>query len=539
MLTHIFINYYHKFFLLLMIINAVLIIYYFNDIKRFFCKIKRRTWILLYLIILSSLLMKIFFLPHATLIFNDEYGHAAIALNIKYVDKYGTCQSGPIYDCEKVSLYNVWPGIAPLIYSLFFSVFGDNLIIANYVNIILSSISIGIFFLISYLLSKRENVSLMATLIFSLTPTLVKLSTTGGLETTSVFFILLASLFMYLFLLKQKNSFLMLFVANFGIAISVRVENILLVPLFGFFLIFYYKRLDLKKISTKILYLAFLIFAISLFFSVGIIISGLTQETGMAGWSLNLQTIFGHLKNHIGNNMLFLIDPASNLFFLIPLSIFGSFIMIKKNRTKLFILISSFLVYFLFNSSIHIGYFNLAGEGCRFSAVLYIPLVLLTIPSIQKILNSCGKKNGKKMMVVVLLFIFVVILAFFNTFSNIKNQSAIQYIQGDIEEMYGAIFETNVTKIVNPTAMYFTGNRIQLYDLNKSKYDLWFNNSYRFIRTLNIEELPPEFIFVREISYFDFPEEDFAKIKKNYNSSLIKRFDYEEKGISLELIHFQ
>ncbi len=226
--------------LLLVIILLFLSI---KEISSFFRSIKKRTWLLLFLIVLLAFSMRFFFVQPYHRFFIDESWYMGSAKNI--VQSFQAKVSTGMYNKPLG-----WPALIAI--GFFF--FGINNIAAINTTIFFGTISTILIFLLGYLLFRNERIALFSSLMLALFPLHVMWSATAEIIVPSLFFILL-SLFSF-FIMLERNSFTksLLFLLVLAYTLSMRIENILIIFPILFYLLYTRKIGIVKKY-----YLAFIV----------------------------------------------------------------------------------------------------------------------------------------------------------------------------------------------------------------------------------------------------------------------------------------
>lgn len=187
-----------------------------KDIKKQFEKIRKRTWIYLLLIFLLAIFLRI------TLSSCD-------ATDSKFweyvIDGKNMLQGQPIKEIGYPKGYSF---ILMLIF-LFVGMNWQNIILYN---ILISSFTAICIFLITYLISKNEYVSLLSALLFSLFPTAIFFSQFSFAEITSVFFMTLTLLIFIISIDVRKMKLFTLALLLLLFSITVRLENTMFILLF-------------------------------------------------------------------------------------------------------------------------------------------------------------------------------------------------------------------------------------------------------------------------------------------------------------------
>jgi len=219
----------------------------FKAIIKYFSGISKKTWAILALIFIAGFFLRVsrfdfygWFPVHEYAIFLQKMG---IMTNQCFFGNYETCliTQGALHP----------PGY-PFLAVIYNVLLGFNSLSAAYISGILSSLSVVLVFLASYLLFKKEEVGLFSSMIFALTPLSLYFSQVSEPRSVSIFFVCWA-LIVYLVALKEdslKLWFLVSLVTSYSIYIRQENYVILLLFLLGFFLFGY--RIDSTRLKRLI-----------------------------------------------------------------------------------------------------------------------------------------------------------------------------------------------------------------------------------------------------------------------------------------------
>jgi len=163
----------------------------FKTIRDLFAPVPKKTWILLGLIAAASLCLCIAVVPRQHRIYYDEDIYENIGQNIACLKKAGMCNEGVNdygeYKCHILE-YNKQPNGWPYVLSVVFLITGVHELSAFLTSNALYILSIGLVFLISYLLFESTAAALYGSLVFGLIPEGMMWSNTVAVEPSTVFF---------------------------------------------------------------------------------------------------------------------------------------------------------------------------------------------------------------------------------------------------------------------------------------------------------------------------------------------------------------
>jgi len=198
-------------------------------------KIDKKIWFLLLIVFLYG-----FFVRNAEYwlgTHTDAYvAQEAAHLWVLHGEFVKSCALGNHADCQLFEQVLAPPG-SPFIIALANIIFGIHSLNASVISALLSSLTILLAFLLTYLIFKKEEASLYAALAFSLVPLNIINSQTGESRPTGLFFAGLAFLFFVLALKNNKVVSWLACVASLSYAIYVRQESYILAPFFALFFI--------------------------------------------------------------------------------------------------------------------------------------------------------------------------------------------------------------------------------------------------------------------------------------------------------------
>lgn len=233
------------FFTISFLLIITFFVFNFNHIRKQF-KIKRFTWLVLALIVLLGISLRILTPVYLTT-YTDEFSHIETGKNIATYGIAGMC--GGDIDSGMVScgLFNEPAGF-PYVVGLFFLFLGVSETSAYAVNIVMGSFLSVIIFLFCFLLFRNEKTSLYSAFVVSVLPLHILLSRNIEPDTVSAFFILLTFLSFLLFFKIRDLKTGIFAVSILAFSMSIKQENILLIPLVLLLSILF---VDLKDLKSK------------------------------------------------------------------------------------------------------------------------------------------------------------------------------------------------------------------------------------------------------------------------------------------------
>lgn len=367
-------------------------------------KIPKRILLLLLTIFIFSLSLRIWVIPHRHQVFNDEFHFINVAQNIYYHGLYGSTVMGNKYTPEKIIFYNR-PGGYPLLLSGFYCLLGESDETPFRMNSILGGLSIGILFLILFLLFKNLSIAAWGSFIASIHPLHLKYGASASSDQANFFFIAF-SIFIYLLYIRQnKQSLFYLLGILLVFASYIKPENLFFILiLLGFALL---QRKENKKISLRLFFdWSYFIICLSLplIIQMNFIARAEKQNAQGAFWS------FKYLAMHFQENLRYIFDYRYNLFAAIIFLIIGMLVCYKKNKKTFFILASWFVGSFI----IYTGYFGgILYDRDRYLLLTIIPFCILAGAGVCAFIDRCYKNN--KIVIACLIIMIFCINAYLST----------------------------------------------------------------------------------------------------------------------------
>lgn len=229
------------FFLLL-----ILIFVNFRDIRKHFAKVKLTTWVVVIAIFLVAL-----YLRFAGPLLQVPLCDAQDGLFLRY-----TLGAKDLFETGDTWRFFQQPMGYPILLFLTFLISGASYASAIIFNVALSSLTIILVFLITYLITKNEYAGTFSALFLALFPMSVFFSQFGSTQTTSAFFVSLSVLFLLISLETRTLKMFLLTFVSLAFASNLRLENFMI--FFSLFLIcyavhFHFDRKELKKLIIPII----------------------------------------------------------------------------------------------------------------------------------------------------------------------------------------------------------------------------------------------------------------------------------------------
>lgn len=209
----------------------------FFDVKslnRLFSRIDKKCWIFLFFIVIAAYFLRSFVVPHIHYVFYDEYEHLDIAKNMAAARVFARCNFFAKGQCLVYDMPQWVPGYHFLL-SLMFKLFGTGDFVAYNFNVVLGTLSVVVIFLLTFLLTEKKSVALLAALLLSVLPIHLKYSGNSSPEMLSSLFMMLTVLASLIWMKNYSSRAIFLFLASFFYLLFIRPENglifLLLIPL--------------------------------------------------------------------------------------------------------------------------------------------------------------------------------------------------------------------------------------------------------------------------------------------------------------------
>jgi len=403
------------FYALVLIINLLLIVislcFGYKNIISSFKKIKKSTWIILIIILLFGFYLRMFVAPHSHHIFFDEDIYLNMAQNIVNEGKSCLCNYGNTKNCFNC-ISNKQPHGLPAFYAVFFFLFGVSETVAVNVSIAIAVFSILLVFLISYILFKKEKLSVYSAFVFTLLPVHIRWSATQALGPLLVFFSLLTILLFLIYLEKRNMFILFAFFCTLAYTCQIRPESMLMAVVAASFFIFMDKGI-FKTVRDRKFLIAFALFLILILPTVEHTNNMKYEDWGASGNKFSKDII---KKNLADNSKFFVENTRFPLIFTI-FSIIGVIFGLYKYPRKIVSFTIWFLLFFAIFIPFYAGSFNY-GKDVRFSLNLYPSIAIfsgLGFYLLNLILLNVLKKfkfNQKKQIFKLSIHTLIIVLIF-------------------------------------------------------------------------------------------------------------------------------
>lgn len=393
-------NHYFEILTIHWIVIIALFVKNINYFKDFVSKIDKKTILILFIIFSSALFIRT--VNYQDVLYDEgscEYRAAAKFMPNQWI----YCQYGNEENCIDKQVPS-HPAGWTYILSVMFLIFGANVNVSILTTLFLGSLTtISIFFL-SYMMFKKESISLIASSFVAFSPFLIKHSLASNPAIPSMFFLSLTFFIIFLsFEIKKQSLYLLSFLLTI-FTMQIRPGNFLfLIAAYILAVCFFVenKKDFLNQIKKPVL--------ISSLFTIPVwdlrIFSGLSYGniwTG-SGELLGISYIIKDFPRII--NFLFNIEMNSFLILFFAIAILFGY---KNNNIKF--MIFWFIAFFL---SI-LSFANFDGFVDRYLISLFIPLIILSSFGIHELSKKANKKNLMSFLTILTILIFLFLGNAFN-----------------------------------------------------------------------------------------------------------------------------
>ena len=224
-----------------------------KDITARFGKIGKRAWIVFVIILIMG----------SSLRFNSPGCSDSAGLCFNYVET-----AKEMLKTQHVS--DLWhPKAYSLLMAIGFFFFGQNYNVVYFFNLMISSLTIFLVFLLAYVLFKREDAALFSTLIYSLFPMSIIYAKLNESQTTSTFFLVLTIIVYLISLSANKRNIYTLFFLLMVFSLHARTDVSIFIPLFVLGFILNRKDISMKELKIPVVIFLMLMIPASYYYVFG------------------------------------------------------------------------------------------------------------------------------------------------------------------------------------------------------------------------------------------------------------------------------
>lgn len=379
-----------------------------QKVKDSFKGVSRKAWVVLLIIILVSLCIKVAYVPVVNKVFNDEYAYKLVSLSFLKQNKLCENHQTLNYledECTRPVWAPAWPF---MIYSTYF--FSNDYMFPFYFNIFLGLITTLIFFLITYVLTKKESLAIVGSLFIAFLPTHLKFSSSMVSEISSLLFVSIIFLFLLLYLKKKDEELLFIAIVSSLILLQIKFENIIIVGAFVLFLLLKNRRFSFDK--KTLFFVVLLLTIVTLIFNASNIHNFTKSERSSTDWITSGNERTSNLNHNLGGNIKFFFDNQKFLLgitIVILLGLYGSF---RSDWKTSLVMTIIFVMLFIIYSSHGMGHFNIS-ESDRYILSFALPLMIFFVYGVSLVAEKIGDKRTTNILIL-LLALYMIIFVFKN-----------------------------------------------------------------------------------------------------------------------------
>lgn len=381
-------------FLLSFFLLAFLIYKAKEEILKLIRPIRKNTWLLLGVIVLLAAVLRFLIATHQHMTHTDEVSYMQAAKNILTTFSHGDYVR-PVG----------WPAIIAL-----FSVFGISSYTALYLSSLLGTLTIIVFFFLTYAFFKKEKIALVASLSLALLPIHILWSGSAETNISAVLFGALSLFFSVLYFRKQSLILYTLALSACLFASKFRPENYMFFIIFYLGEFIYSKKLsDIFKSKKIIVAIIIALLALPSFIVMMDRHSATdwveaTSYGAIEGDNWSLKNLVKNSYYYGTQELMFKYSPILITFcFLL-----GAFLLFMDKKKDAIFLIGSFIVIWLLY---FISWFNVIAGRSRCYLLFFIIMFMLSsyaIINFSFLFSQKRRNNLIKILIILLIISFVI-----------------------------------------------------------------------------------------------------------------------------------
>lgn len=388
--------------LVLFVLLSAGIVLNFRSLRFSLSGITRKSLALLSVILLASLVLRIYAAPHRHWVFYDEYEHINAAKNMLDQHLFSRCDFYLDGHCYSSGITQ-WPPGYHFLLSLVFALFGASESVAYNFNIFLAFLSILLIFIAAYLATQRTPIALISALLLAFSPLHLRFSANSSLEMASFVFLLASFIALLFFERERTKQSLFMLAALCAYTILLRAENGIILVLFPLFLAM--RRVKMRNfLSSVYLFVLFIPYFLYLpNIRRMLIIESLDNR------------LFESIQQRFIHNLSFFCNSFFNPLIFTLMAAVGCLFLFKDKKKVSVWFCFYMAVFFFIYTFIH--KVSLASED-RYNLQFYFPLVIFAASG----LYSCYifmRKFIKKGWLIVMFLGVVVLSGYVGKFSHI------------------------------------------------------------------------------------------------------------------------
>lgn len=367
-----------------------------------FGKIRKKTWLVLMVIILAGFLLRAA-TPQTHRIYFDEDIFENIAQNILNSGRAILCNTGTPTSCDEYIL-NKQPNSYSFLLAIAYAIFGVGEAPAFWLNIAIGSVTVFFVFILSYMLFRNERASLYSSLVFALTPLHIIWSATAASEPLMALSVVLTITTFIFYLENRKLSLLMLFGALLVFTMQTRHETLLLtIPLAILFILKGKPAQSLEKHGKQ--YLIAVLFVAALLIPHFLHLEYASKDSwGSSGEKLSAQ----YLEYNFSTNSSFFYENTRYPVFFTVIALLGVLYSLKFDKKLSVFLLAWLATFFTVYLFFYAGSYN-SGVDAKYSLAVAAQLSIFAGMGFFFI----DKNIGKRLPYAPLFIILSIIAAFY------------------------------------------------------------------------------------------------------------------------------
>ena len=292
----------------------------------------------------------------------------------------------------------------PPLYPILLNLIGNNITIASYTNLFFHVLSIGLSFFLINQLVQEKNLRLVTKCLVALGVPIILIHNFLLPEAIFMFLWNVHLVLVYLILKKPSNKLFLLLILSSLLMFGLRHIGIILIVPSSLFLIYHFRKSQYKIVTILNLVLPLLVFfgwQFLLFKEAGNL-SRLDHFNGLDILNNAYQVLLHFSRWFIPSTGVFILDLVATLFtagclgYLIRINISGK----ESKAFSIFsILIAiTFLVFIALKGDL------LLSDIERYLSLIYLPTLLLCMPSLQTLKDRLGAKTFKLLLILWMIY---------------------------------------------------------------------------------------------------------------------------------------
>lgn len=307
-----------------------------------------------------ALALRVWLSPHAHQVYFDEFDHLDVAGNLARGGALARTLVGGRADAS-ILAPTLWPGGWHLLLGagLRLSGFAEGTAFA--LNALLGALTVPLLAFAGALLMREEKAGLLGAALLCLHPVHLQYSGAGDATAASIFAVALVLACAAFHRDRREDRSYWLLLAALSWAAHVRFEHALLLPL-----AFAFRRGAKTRPAAELACLLAMLPLVMLLWS--------NRAGNVPGFADSLSTMTAQLARNAPVNILYLLDPRTGLFLIVP----GLFALARSEnrRRETWLMAGLAFAYLILYSSYHLGRFPESSQS-RYALAVFVPLLIL------------------------------------------------------------------------------------------------------------------------------------------------------------------